>query len=52
MWKYWGMIKDRCFKKGKIDDELKDMILDLIDLQNEIIQYIEFKKMVRVNGDF
>jgi hypothetical protein len=44
MWKYWEMIKDRCFKKEKIDDELKDMILDLIDLQNEIIEYIEFKK--------
>ena len=44
MWKYWGMIKDRCFKKEKIDDELKDMILDLIDLQNEIIEYIECQK--------
>jgi hypothetical protein len=47
MWKYWELVKDRCYckeRKGKIDDELKDMILDLIDLQNGIIEYIEFKK--------
>lgn len=50
---YWAIFKD-CLKKEKqekIDDKLKDMILDLIDLQNEIIEYIECEKVSGVNPE-
>jgi len=46
---YLAILKDRCFNKNKIDDELKDMIFNLIDLQNEIIKYIECEKVAGVN---
>jgi hypothetical protein len=46
---YLSILKDRCFKKNKIDDKLKKLIYDLIDLQNELIEYIECEKVVKVN---
>jgi len=46
---YLAILKDRCFNKNKIDDELKNLIYDLIDIQNDIIKYIECEKVAGVN---
>jgi len=43
---YLELLRDKCFKKEKeeLDEELKDLIYDLIQLQNEIVEYIECEK--------
>ena len=45
---YLELLRDKCFKKEKeeIDEELKDLIYDLIQLQNEIVEYLECEKVV------
>jgi hypothetical protein len=47
---YLELLRDKCFKKEKeeIDEELKDLIYDLIQLQNEIVEYLECEKVVGV----
>ncbi len=44
MWYYFDMLRERCFKKQEEDEELKDLIYDLIQLQNELVEYLECKK--------
>ncbi len=47
---YLELLRDKCFKKDKeeVDEDLKDLIYDLIQLQNEIVEYIECEKVVGV----
>ena len=47
---YLELLRDKCFKKEKeeVDEELKDLIYDLIQIQNEIVEYIECEKVVGV----
>lgn len=50
---YWAIFKD-CLKKEKQEtrnDELLEMIVDLIELQNEILEYIKNEKVSGVNPE-
>jgi len=44
MWKYWEMIKDRCFKKDKLNDELISLVNNLLRTQREILKYVDLQE--------
>lgn len=38
------MIKDRCFKKDKLNDELIDLVNSLLKTQREILKYVDLQE--------
>lgn len=54
---YLAVLKDRCFKKDKLNDELITLVNSLLETQREILKYVdnqeqELKKLKSVWGKY
>ena len=41
---YLAILKDRCFKKDKLNDELIDLVNSLLKTQREILKYVDLQE--------
>lgn len=41
---YLAILKDKCFKKEKVDDELINLVNSLLKTQKEILKYVDLQE--------
>lgn len=41
---YLELLRDKCFKKDKVKDELIILVNDLLKTQREILKYVEYQE--------
>jgi len=41
---YLAILKDKCFKKKKVDDELINLVNSLLKTQKEILKYVDLQE--------
>ena len=41
---YLSVLKDRCFKKDKLNDELIILVNNLLKTQREILKYVDYQE--------